>query len=79
VIEKVNSSEYGLACGIFSNDRSILDRMTDEVEVGMIWHNTYNFIPPWLPFGGFKKSGHGRELGIQALETFSRTKSIFKK
>jgi aldehyde dehydrogenase (NAD+) len=77
VIKSVNSSEFGLACGIFTGDKPLTERLINEIQVGIVWINSYNYIPPWLPFGGIKNSGIGKELGEQSIDKFSFTKSVF--
>jgi acyl-CoA reductase-like NAD-dependent aldehyde dehydrogenase len=77
VIDRVNDSPYGLACGIFTKNKEILDQMTVKIEAGMIWHNTYNIVPPHLPFGGLKKSGLGKDLGLESVYSFTIQKSIY--
>ncbi|KAI8898769.1 betaine aldehyde dehydrogenase [Globomyces pollinis-pini] len=76
VISRVNDTEYGLACGIFTSDDDRVIRLVNQLETGMIWHNTYNDIPPYMPFGGLKQSGWGKDLGSESLNTFTTVKSI---
>ena len=76
-ISRVNNTKFGLSCGIFTNNKDIFATMSSKVDAGMIWHNSYNWVPPWLPFGGLKESGSGgKELGFASMDAFSITKSI---
>jgi acyl-CoA reductase-like NAD-dependent aldehyde dehydrogenase len=77
VIPRVNQTPYGLACGIFTNNNDSLDKMYKGIEAGMLWHNTYNIVSPHLPFGGLKRSGLGKDLGIESLRSFTVQKSIY--
>jgi acyl-CoA reductase-like NAD-dependent aldehyde dehydrogenase len=77
VIERVNRSKYGLACGVFTNSAQDFEKVSQQVEAGMVWHNTYNIVPPHLPFGGWKQSGIGKDLGVESIYSFTRQKSIY--
>ena len=72
-----NDSEYGLAAGIWTKDLSRAMRTAKAVKAGTVWINTYNLYDPGLPFGGYKQSGFGRELGLEAIEPYLETKSIW--
>lgn len=76
VINRVNNSQYGLASGIFTQDKDIIDYCAEKIDTGIMWVNCYNDIPPYAPYGGFKSSGIGKELGKQAVLSFSKQKSI---
>ncbi len=52
-------------------------RAAKAIRAGTVWVNTYNLYDPGLPFGGFKQSGFGRELGVHALESYTETKSVW--
>jgi acyl-CoA reductase-like NAD-dependent aldehyde dehydrogenase len=77
VIDRVNRNPYGLSCGIFTNNQTLLSKCTNQIDTGMIWQNKYNMCPPWLPFGGFKQSGIGKELGIESLYSFTTLKAVY--
>ncbi|KAL0270773.1 UNVERIFIED_CONTAM: hypothetical protein PYX00_008070 [Menopon gallinae] len=79
VIERANKTEYGLAAGIFTKDIDKAVYMMQGLRAGTVWVNTYNAIIPQTPFGGFKLSGHGRELGEYALEHYTEVKSVIIK
>ena len=75
-IERSNASEYGLAGAIFT---SSLDKATQAslgLRCGTVWVNTYNMVSTAAPFGGYKKSGNGRELGEYGLQQYSEVKTI---
>ncbi|MEN0139331.1 MAG: aldehyde dehydrogenase family protein [Rhodococcus sp. (in: high G+C Gram-positive bacteria)] len=75
-VKIANDSEYGLAAGVWSSDnRRALD-VADELEAGSVWINDWHNISQFLPFGGYKQSGVGRELGPDALAEFTQDKSI---
>ncbi len=72
-----NATPYGLAAGIWTKDVSRALRTAKAISAGTVWVNAYNLYDPALPFGGFKQSGFGRELGTEALESYLETKSIW--
>jgi acyl-CoA reductase-like NAD-dependent aldehyde dehydrogenase len=72
-----NDSRYGLAGGIFTRDLARAHRVAAEVRTGTLWINTYNVIDAASPFGGYKESGMGREMGEEALELFTEVKSVW--
>lgn len=71
-----NDIAYGLAAGIWSNDYRRLLRVTRRLEVGTVWANTYRSYSPLVPFGGMKRSGVGRENGLEAVHEYLETKSL---
>lgn len=76
VIERANKTTYGLAAGVLTNniDKAII--FAEAVEAGSVWVNHYDGITPQTPFGGFKKSGIGRELGEEGLKEYLETKTV---
>jgi len=74
-VEKANSTEYGLAAGLWTRDVARVHRVTRKLEAGTVWANTYGVFHPTLPFGGMKASGFGRELGPQAVEHYTHSKT----
>jgi len=71
-----NDSSYGLAAGIWTRDISKAHRLAKSVKAGTVWINCYSIFDAALPFGGYKQSGWGREMGHAALENYLQTKSV---
>lgn len=76
VIEKANNSEYGLAAGIHTTDVNKAIDVSNRLNAGTIWVNTYNNFHQAVPFGGYGQSGIGREMGEQALENYTQYKAV---
>ena len=76
-IEIANDSEYGLAGGIFTTNLNRALNVAKAMRTGRIWINTYNQIPAGAPFGGYKKSGIGREVYKDAIKNYQQVKNIF--
>jgi acyl-CoA reductase-like NAD-dependent aldehyde dehydrogenase len=76
-IAKANATIYGLAAGVWTRDVAKAHRTARAIKAGTVWINTYNLYDPGLPFGGFKASGFGRELGLEALDAYLETKSVW--
>ncbi|RYM04651.1 aldehyde dehydrogenase family protein [Sporolactobacillus sp. THM7-7] len=77
VIELANQSEYGLGGAVWSRDINTALRVARGVQTGRMWVNTYNQLPAGAPFGGYKKSGIGRETYKSILDAYTQTKNIF--
>jgi phenylacetaldehyde dehydrogenase len=73
---QANDSTYGLAAGIWTRDISKAHRFAKQVKAGTVWINCYSIFDAALPFGGYKQSGWGREMGHAALENYLQTKSV---
>ncbi|KAH8695221.1 aldehyde dehydrogenase domain-containing protein [Talaromyces proteolyticus] len=71
-----NSTSYGLAAGVHTTNLNRAIRMSNALKAGTVWVNNYNMISYQAPFGGFKESGFGRELGSYALENYTQIKSV---
>ncbi|HKW26847.1 MAG TPA: aldehyde dehydrogenase family protein [Terriglobales bacterium] len=77
VAELANQNMYGLAAAIWTNDIKKAHNMARRLKAGTVWINAYNLYDAALPFGGFKQSGFGRELGREALEHYTEVKSVW--
>lgn len=78
-ITLANDSEYGLAGGVCTKDINKAFRVAKAVKTGTMWINTYGELPAGTPFGGYKKSGIGRETYKTILDAYSQTKNIYLK
>lgn len=78
-IELANGTRFGLAAGVLSADAEKADRIASQIKAGTIWINSYHTPYVEAPWGGYKQSGIGRELGPQGLDGFMETKHINKK
>ena len=76
-IARANASEFGLAAGVYTRDIQRGHRVVAKLQAGTCWINAYNLTPVEMPFGGFKRSGIGRENGRAALEHYSQVKSVY--
>lgn len=76
LISRANRTEYGLAAGIWTRDISKAHRIAAELRAGTVWINCYNIFDAALPFGGYKQSGWGREMGRDVLEQYTETKAV---
>jgi aldehyde dehydrogenase (NAD+) len=72
-----NANMYGLAAAVWTNDIRKAHNFARRVKAGTVWVNAYNLFDPALPFGGYKQSGFGRELGASAIEHYTETKSVW--
>ncbi|KIY73666.1 NAD-aldehyde dehydrogenase [Cylindrobasidium torrendii FP15055 ss-10] len=75
-IALANATNYGLGAGLHSSDASQCMRVSNALEAGSVWINQYNILSNNVPFGGFKQSGIGRELGSYALEEYTSVKAV---
>jgi len=76
LVARANQTEYGLAAGIWTRDISKAHRIAAELKAGTVWINCYNVFDAALPFGGYKQSGWGREMGHEVLELYTQTKAV---
>jgi len=76
VIERANRTPYGLAAGVLTKNIDNALTFASEVEAGSVWINCYDAVVPQAPFGGYKQSGFGRELGEDGLEPYLETKTV---
>ncbi|MEG0550251.1 MAG: aldehyde dehydrogenase family protein [Vagococcus sp.] len=77
VIEMANDSDYGLGGGVWTSNINTALKVGRGIETGRIWVNTYNQIPAGSPFGGYKKSGIGRETHKAILDSYTQSKNIY--
>jgi aldehyde dehydrogenase (NAD+) len=76
VIERANDTSYGLASGVLTKDVNTALVFAQAVQAGSVWVNCYDAITPQTPFGGYKMSGIGREMGPDSVEPYLETKTI---
>ncbi|GER38651.1 aldehyde dehydrogenase [Striga asiatica] len=76
VIKRANDTKYGLAAGIMTNNLNIANTVSRSLRAGTIWINCYFAFDSDLPLGGFKMSGFGKDLGMEALHKYLQVKSI---
>lgn len=79
MIDRANNVKYGLAAGIITNDINKALKFANNVDAGSVWINCYDAVLPSTPFGGYKHSGIGRELGKDGLDNYLETKTITMK
>ncbi len=77
VVPRANNTFYGLAAAVWTRDVGKAHAMARKLKAGTVWVNTYNMISSLSPFGGYKMSGFGRELGVHALESYTQVKSVW--
>ena len=76
IVREANDTDYGLAASIFTRDASVAQRLARRIKAGTVWINTHHVYDAALPFGGYKKSGYGRELGEEAIASYTETKAV---
>ncbi len=77
LIAQANDTIYGLASGVWTRDIKKAHYIAKRLKAGTVWINTYNIYDPASPFGGYKQSGFGRELGMHALSHYTQVKSVW--
>jgi len=75
-VRLANDTPYGLGASIWSNDLARVHRLIPRIKAGTVWVNCHSMLDASLPFGGFKQSGIGREMGRAALDLFTETKAV---
>jgi phenylacetaldehyde dehydrogenase len=76
IIRRANDSVYGLAAGLWTSNIQRAHRIANKLRAGTVWVNCYNIFDASMPFGGYKQSGWGREMGQEVLKNYLETKSI---
>ncbi|MGN1400005.1 MAG: aldehyde dehydrogenase family protein [Bacillus sp. (in: firmicutes)] len=77
LIDRANNSEYGLAAGVWTENLKSAHYIADKLRAGTVWVNCYNAFDAASPFGGYKQSGIGREMGSYALDNYTEVKSVW--
>ncbi|MBZ0184717.1 MAG: aldehyde dehydrogenase family protein [Candidatus Obscuribacterales bacterium] len=77
VAEQANKTRYGLSGAVWTTDVKKAHKLAAHIKAGTIWVNCYNVFDPAIPFGGYKQSGYGRELGRHSIELYSNIKSVW--
>jgi len=76
-VKKANDVPFGLASGVWTKDVKKAHGVARRIKAGTVWVNLYNFYDPGMPFGGFKQSGYGRDLGPDSLRDVTQVKSVW--
>ncbi len=77
VVERANSTAYGLVAGVWTKDIKKAMRLTQTLKAGTVWVNCYHFVDAAAPWGGYKQSGYGREKGPYAIDLYTQLKSVW--
>ncbi len=76
-IALANETPFGLGSGVFTENVARAHRVSSRLKAGICWINTYRAVSPIAPFGGYNQSGYGREAGIEAIQDYTRTKTVW--
>jgi acyl-CoA reductase-like NAD-dependent aldehyde dehydrogenase len=77
VVRRANNTPYGLAAGLWTRDLGKAHRVAKSLRSGTVWINTWGDAEAGSPFGGYKQSGHGREMGKEAIDLYTEVKSVW--
>ena len=75
-VQEANNTDFGLAASLWTGDKKAAEDLAKKIDAGMVWVNTYGMFYPEAPFGGFKQSGFGKELGREGFLEYTRLKSL---
>ena len=76
LVDYANKTNYGLAAGIWTSNLSQAHKLAHRIKAGTVWVNCYNVFDAALPFGGYKESGWGREMGAEVLNNYTEVKAV---
>jgi phenylacetaldehyde dehydrogenase len=76
IAQEANNTEYGLAASVWTRDISLANKMAKRIRSGTVWINCHNVFDAALPFGGYKQSGWGREMGAEVLNNYTEVKAV---
>jgi len=79
ILKRANDTKFGLAAGLWTSNLSKAHQFASKLQAGTIWINTWGDTDAASPFGGYKQSGHGREMGKEAIDLYSEVKSVWIK
>ena len=77
VVARANATQYGLAASIWTRDVASAHKLAAAIKAGTVWINMGNPVDPAAPFGGYKSSGWGREMGKYAIDEYTEIKSVW--
>jgi acyl-CoA reductase-like NAD-dependent aldehyde dehydrogenase len=77
VAEQANKTTFGLSGAVWTRDVKKAHKLASKIKAGTIWINCYNVLDPAVPFGGYKMSGYGRELGKHSIDLYTNIKSVW--
>ena len=75
-IQRANASEYGLASSVFTKDVDMANYVSSALQAGSVYVNCYGVVPVQAPFGGYKMSGFGREMGEEGMKEYCQVKAV---
>ena len=76
-IAKSNHCNFGLACGIWTQNIKKAHALAAKIKAGSVWINTYNMYDAAAPYGGWKQSGFGYDSGLQSMDSYLKTKTVW--
>ena len=76
IADEANNTVFGLAASVWSKDISTAHKMAKKIKAGTVWINCHNIFDAALPFGGYKQSGNGREMGMEMMDNYLETKAV---